>query len=447
MTIPTIPFYPITHDDGLSIIEKLSDIKNAIITSSERKGIVYGFHINANESDPEDAVTYLEDAVGMTPAHMNFSSGVFDYGSWENAFFMPKPCMLKYDGTVDYYLNPNDYSVRADGGTASDVANMNYGGNAMMEWGQNGKKIWYKIVPDGAGTSVDVFIADYRVDDDYHAWSFINSRNEMVDHFYTPIYNGSIDSSGRLRSISGITRSESWAAVANHLCEFGTAQQERDAARLNGSTIWDTEVFCDVILINLLLVLISKSLNSQAKFGQGCTTPGQTGIVASGTLNNKGLFFGYSVTTSAVKVFGMENWWGNLWRRFGGLVNVSGTMRYKLTRGAADGSLATDYVISTTAADYANYLIGTALTAASGNYVKGYWFGEDGAACPKHIGGTEATYFADGLWTNNGQVDYACRGGLADAGALCGAWSLALYHAASYSRWNIAAAPSCKPLS
>lgn len=36
----------------------------------------------------------------------------FNYGDWENVFFMPKPCMLKYDGTVDYYLDPNDYFLK-----------------------------------------------------------------------------------------------------------------------------------------------------------------------------------------------------------------------------------------------------------------------------------------------------------------------------------------------
>lgn len=85
---------------------------------------IYGFHIDSEESDPYACVTYLEDAVGMTPAHMNYATGEFDYGSWEDAFFMPKPCMLKYDGTVDYYLDPNDYSKKEDG-TASDVTDFN----------------------------------------------------------------------------------------------------------------------------------------------------------------------------------------------------------------------------------------------------------------------------------------------------------------------------------
>lgn len=46
---------------------------------------------------------------------------------------MPRPCMLKSDGTVDYYLDPDDYTKKEDGETPSDIANVNYNGNAMME--------------------------------------------------------------------------------------------------------------------------------------------------------------------------------------------------------------------------------------------------------------------------------------------------------------------------
>ena len=74
-------------------------------------------------------MTYLEDAREMFPASMR--STTFDYGSWKNAFFMPKPCMLKSNGKVDYYLDPNDYTKKLNG-TASDISNPNYDGNAMM---------------------------------------------------------------------------------------------------------------------------------------------------------------------------------------------------------------------------------------------------------------------------------------------------------------------------
>lgn len=412
---------------------RLGEIRDVL---SMRTGTILGFHIDGNESDPAAAVTYVADAVGMTPAAMNFTTGVFNYGSWGNAFFLPRPCMLKYDGTVDYYLNPNDYSKKYSGGD-SDVANDAYGGNAMMEWGQDGKKIWYKIVPDADPTSATVYIADYQADNDFRAWSFINNQGQMVDHFYTPIYNGWSDGSSRLRSISGKTPTASL-----------NASTERTRARANNGSlaIWDTEVYCDVILINLLLILMGKSLNTQAVFGQGNTTGGQDGVLNTGTGDALGLFYGYSDTTKVVKVFGMENWWGNLWRRFGGLVNDYGTAKYKLTRGTQDGSSASDYVVGTTSAEYAGYLTGAALPDASGAYISKMAYNRY-AYTPIAVSGNSHTYYSDGLWTNNGKVDYAIRGGNSDNGALCGASCLNLSHAAGVATWNIGSAPSCKPLS
>ena len=87
---------------------------------------VYGWHVDPSISDPAQAVTYLADAVGKTPAAMGASS--FSYGDWADAFFMPRPCMLRSDGTVAYYLDPNDYTKKADG-SSSDVANDNFDGN------------------------------------------------------------------------------------------------------------------------------------------------------------------------------------------------------------------------------------------------------------------------------------------------------------------------------
>jgi hypothetical protein len=86
--------------------------------------------------------------------------------------------MLKYDGTVDYYLDPNDYSKKLDG-TASDVADPTYAGNAMMEWGRDGKIIWYKVVPDSDPTSYSVYIADNQVDDAYVCYPFVNGDGDI----------------------------------------------------------------------------------------------------------------------------------------------------------------------------------------------------------------------------------------------------------------------------
>lgn len=430
---------------GQDIAEKLAEIRNCL--SDKTSGTIYGFHIDSTESDPEDAVTYLKDAVGMTPAHMDFTSGVFAWGSWKDAFFLPRPCMLKYDGTVDYYLDENDYAKKADG-TASDIADTTYAGNAMMEWGRDGKKIWYKIVPDQDATSASVYIADYQADSEYAAWSFINNQGRYVDHFYTPIYNGAIVD-GKLRSMSGIAGSD--------ICKNQNATAERTAARANNASlaIWDTEVFCDNILIELLLTLMSKSLDSQTAFGKGLSESGNETVnngFTTGVHNAKGLFYGTSsgaaaTYANAVKVFGMENFWGFQWRRFGGLVNVKGTEKYKLTRTALDGSSASDYVVSATDTDYNGYLVGAALPAVSGTYITAMTYSKYAYTPTAASGNNSAQYYCDGLWTNNSQVDYAFRGGRSGVGALCGAFYLVLHDAVSVAAWGVGASPSCKPLS
>ena len=76
----------------------------------------YGYRISKSEPDPFQRVEYIFDAAGFTPAHMVFNedsdTNYFDYGDWKSVWFVRdnKPCMLKYDGTVDYYLDPDDYS-------------------------------------------------------------------------------------------------------------------------------------------------------------------------------------------------------------------------------------------------------------------------------------------------------------------------------------------------
>ena len=431
------------------IEERLRDIRNVLNTG--KAGICYGFHIDGSESDPAAAVTYIEDAIGMTPAKMDYTNNKFAWGSWGDAFFLPRPCMLKYDGTVDYYLDPDDYSKKADGVTASDVADPSYGGNAMMEWGQNGKKIWYKIVPDTVDdTSASVYIADYQVDADFHAWSFINNQGALVDHFYTPCYFGTIVNDGTndvLRSLSG--------RAGSTRCKGKTATVEVQMARRNHtSAIYDIEVWCDVVLINLLLVLMGKSLNTQAVFGEGLHTSGTDAVndsFTSGVHDAKGLFYGTNsgvaaTYTNAVKIFGMENYWGFMWRRMQGLVNVSGTEKYKMTRGRADGSSADDYVVSNTGSDYSGYMTGGTLPSASGSYIDKMQFDQN-QFCPKTAGGTAATDYSDGLWTNNGQTNFALRGGASGHGASVGAWGLGLDIAASFAHWPVGAALSCKPLS
>ena len=126
----------LTHPDYAVTEQRLSEFYEGIrpyLNGTPAPPVVYGMRILRDESVPSAKVVYLEDNTEFNPAYMDFTNGTFNYGSWENAFFMPRPCMLKYDGTVDYYLDPNDYTKKEDG-TASDIEDVSYQGNAMMEW-------------------------------------------------------------------------------------------------------------------------------------------------------------------------------------------------------------------------------------------------------------------------------------------------------------------------
>lgn len=388
----------------------------------------YGFDLDIEDTNPDTRVSYPSDVdnAEFEAAKMNFSTGVFNYGGWPSVAgekFMPRPCMLTYAGVVDHYLDPNDYTKKEDGETASSVASTAFGGNAMMEW----PKIYTKREEvDGI---YKFRCSDVKIDDDWECWCNYDQNNNEIDHFYTPIYFGS-KVSNVLRSISGQTNSVST-----------TAANEITYAKANGDG-WYTEVLADRLLICDLLTMMGKSTNHQTTFGYGRCASGNSSAIGQGTMNTKGLFWGDDDQTSGVKVFGMENWWGNLWRRTAGYINANGTQKVKLTRGTKDGSAAADYNT-----DGTNYLTIANATPAgtSGGYIdtmKTEAFGR----LPVTANGSGTTNEADGLWFNNGQNNYALFGGGWDDALLCGGFCVALASAASDSHAAIGAALSCKPL-
>jgi len=425
---------PVLDETGKAIAASLAGIEKALKRGSYT---LYAFHIDGSESNPASKVTYLEDAKGMTPAGMDYTNGVFSYGSWADAFFMPRPCMVLQEGVVDYYLDPDDYTKKEDG-TASDIADTSYAGNAMMEWGQNGKKIWYKVVPDpGDVTSGTVYICDEQLDPSYHAWSFINNQGREVDHFYTPIYNGSSVNDGTndvMRSMSGLAVSQSLT---------GTVERDRCLANNKGSEVlWYTEVMADRILINFLLILMGKSTDTQTVFGRGLDSGSQTALNAyrTGALNDKGLFFGYNDGNHGVKVFGMENWWGAQWRRTAGYILKNGDQRVKLTYGQQDGSTVDGY--NTTGDGYIS--MGISPTGTSGGYIDVMNFNDYGMF-GKNSSGSSSTHYCDGQWFNNSGDRYALFGGYSSNGVHCGAFYCRLDSTVSDADWHYGVALSYRP--
>jgi hypothetical protein len=395
---------------------------------------VYGWHVDPSVSDPSQAVTYLADAVGKAPAAMGSSS--FSYGGWGKAFFMPRPCMLRYDGTVAYYLDPNDYTKKADG-TASDVANASFDGNAMMEW----PLIWYKFEAGAAEGECYFYCSDRQVDESYHCWCNINANNEIIPHFYTAIYNGT--GTAKLRSLSGVQLTSSSG------CGNTTVSNEVSAATANNTTSaveWYTEVYSDRALISALMILIGKTLNDKGTFGNGMLAGSIEAKEAyvTGSLNSAGLFYGdISSQTAPVKIFGMENWYGCVWHRVAGLSAGTGsTYQYKLTYGTADGSTAVGYNAS------ANGYISSNVTRPTNSDKQGLIVkmaaGVHGLL-PSAIGGDpSSTYYCSMLFSDSG--NYAVYGGNAVSLISGGSQSLGIGGSSGATWWGYAASLSCKPI-
>lgn len=355
---------------------------------------LYGYRVNKNDSNPETRIEYLYDAVGMTPAHMDYTAGTFNYGSWANAWFIAenKPVALKFDGTVDYELDPNDYTKKADG-TASDVADVTYEGNFMASM----PTVWFKRWEDD--NYEYIAISNKQITPDFYADAHDNGEGDINDMIYLPMFKGVIVD-GKMRSISGVTPTVNT-----------TGSTEKTAAEANGAgwQLWD---WAKHELISDLLTLISRTSNSQTAFGNGYV--GASAITTTGT-SGAGQFWGTNDQTHHVKVFHIEDFWGNRWDRCLGLNLVNMQYVYKMVR---PYSLDSD-------SSYTQ----SGLTAPATGYQKTQYAGRFGTL-PKAVGGSQTTYVCDYFWSSSG-TRLALFGGSWVGGLDCGSRCLGLYSAAS----------------
>lgn len=390
----------------------------------DRTPITYGFELDPSNSSPSGSVTYIESNAAYTPAHMDFTNDAFDYGSWTDPFFMPTPVILGFDGTEICELDPNDYTKDVDGND-SGITSFDTQGNAMMRW----PLMW--VSRQWVNGKYQFRVANTQVDSTYQCWANLNAAGQQVP-FYTPIYFGSKNDSGSgpLRSLSG------QANYVNH-----TGADEITAAKANGSG-WHTERVVDRWLVNDLLVLMGRSLDTQGTFGKGRTKSSNRSAINTGTMDTRGLFWGSTDETSGVKVFGMENWWGNLYRRVAGWVMINGsTQKVKLTTGTEDGSTATDY--NTDGTGYIT-LANSAPVGSSGGFISG-WVETEHGLVPKALSGSETTYACDKMYYNaSTAAGYAVVGAGWSAAAGAGAFYAALNDVASGSHTSRGAAPSYK---
>lgn len=252
-------------------------------------GMVYGIKIDTTNPNPETALTYTDDAIGFTPAKMNFTTDSFEYGSWQDKFPFNqiKPCVLK-DGVVNYYLNPNDYTKKIDGANA-DITSGN-DGDVMVEF----PKIWWKF--ETIGNDLYIRYSNMKVDDEFKCLAHTRGTAEKEVVYIASYLGHSL--STNLRSLSG--------KLPTSDLNLATC---RIQAKARGYS-YEQMAYYQLLMLQVLYAIMFKNLDSQTALGRGFTQANAT-LAPTGESNTKGMFYGENSGKLQMKFCGIEDFYGN----------------------------------------------------------------------------------------------------------------------------------------
>lgn len=346
---------------------------------------IFGVRIDLTNSNPASAVTYTDDAVGM----------IAGSSAWDSmAIFKDiKPCVLK-NGVVQYYLNPNDFTKKADG-SAADITSGN-DGDVMIEIPKTGFLI------TTVGNILTVKVTDDPNNPNFKYYAHSRATEGDRSKLYIGAYLGWKDGSNKLRSLSGKTPTADQT--------IGTF---RTQAQANGAG-YDLVSFYPLTLLQCLYLIRYKNLDSQTALGRGYVD-GKSAATNTGGTNQKGMFFGETTGNQQMKFLGIEDFWGNLrWWIDGLYSDDSINIKTAFQNFNDTGSGYTDR--------------GQGATSNIGNYMSKPQGTSQTGFIAKEVSGSASTYFCDYADLNASRLPNF--GGGWDAGSYAGAFSLLVLYSA-----------------
>lgn len=307
--------------------------------------------INLANSNPATCGSYADNASTM-------SSGK-DVAAWQE-FFGYRPCLFK-NGKVVGYLNPNDFT-KFENGAAADITSGN-AGDVMIQFPRRGVRI------SKSGKVVTVSMTDNPNDSNFKYYA--HQRGSVnKDYFYLGVYSGYV-TGGKLRSLSG-----SYPTTSTSISSFD------QYGKANGAGYGCIGYYQWLFLQVMYVLQFKGNLNSQSTVGYGYCSGGS--IRNTGRSNTNGMIYG---DTDVVKLFGIEDIWGNVGQL---LNNYYANSSYHVTtttddtitdvnkytdRGSYGGSTSTGYT-------YYNDCMGTTEAGFTLTY--------------NSTNGSSSTYFCDG---------------------------------------------------
>lgn len=320
-------------------------------------------------------------------------------------------CVLNADGTVNYYLHPDNSTFKEDG-TPSVLTGAD--GNVMVEI----PKHYIKVETVGNVDSFSISLTPevgYVLDPAFLKWN--GTAMVEVPYRYFRAYEGFV-SGGKLLSVSGVTptRAQTIATFRTQAMANGAGWHLTDWNLLNTIKRLCYIEFCDFIVTKYL------GEGNHTGYDHGMTT-GQSNALGnrSSKSTNNNTYMSYR---------GIENMYANLWAIVDG-VNVNNYQLY------VNGKYST-FQSDVFTGDYVAK--GPLVPAsASNSLIKRCNVSVDGGFIPTVGGGSTTTFYGDALWSEAG-AKVVLYGGNASYGASDGLGTLIVYYSSSYSNADSGAA-------
>lgn len=300
--------------------------------------------------DPLTWATYADDAVGMAVGS----------DAWDD-FFGHYPCILD-NGVELGKLKRNDFT-KYENNTNAPITTL--GKDVMIAFPRRGIKIEYL---DANTLSVSMTKEDNKTGYSYMAHSYKSVR---CDKFYMSSYAG-YGSNNQLYSTSGVT-----PTTTQTLGTFRNWAQARGVG-------YELAAYFQLTYLEAMYTLKYKGQNSRLTIGTGYV--GASSKALTGNTNSSGMDYGTSSKTNQIKLFGIEDFWGNLRFLIDGIVTNS--QKQILVSDGNYNNIGTGYIVAQSVAYTTNttgctrYPIGTNLGGFMNDKTKGVY-------------GSKTTYFCD----------------------------------------------------
>ena len=312
----------------------------------------YTIRIDQSNSNPLTCCTYADDAVGMTKGS----------SEWDDIFGY-KPCIMR-DGVVQGYLNPNDFTKYTSGSTAP-ITDTNY--DVMIEFPRMGLDI-----STDNNKVITIKLTDAKNDSNFQYLAH-KRGNVQKDYFYLGAYSAT-GSSSKLGSNSGFT-----PLVNTSITDFINYAHNRGSG-------YEIMAFYQWTYVQALYVMKYGNLNSQAALGKGFIGGAASSARTTGATNARGMCYGNPNSgDDRMKLFGLEDLWGNVYQFISGL--YSNSNRNLLTT--------TDNFGVDTSASAWEYNVSSDVTSNIEGFMKESQGANNGGFVLKVANGSSTTYYSD----------------------------------------------------